>query len=113
MGSLVHLSFDTARRSSRLEAEHFWGPLFVLWVGSVARVALAIAHREVFQTEATLAVLCVMLIPLSAVHSRKHGRALERALEVEKPGATCVNLAAAKARRSKRVRGDFTTRDAM
>jgi len=35
-----------------------------LWVGSVVRVALALAHRETFDIEATLALFCVIGLPL-------------------------------------------------
>jgi hypothetical protein len=113
MGSLVYLSFAAARRSSQPEPEHFWGPLLVLWVGSAARVALAIAHREVFETEATLALLCVTLIPLGVMRSWQQGRSLQHASQVEGPDVVQVNFAAAQARQRKRTRRDFTTPGAM
>jgi hypothetical protein len=53
------------------EREYFWVPLLVLWLGSVARVALAFAHHEVFETEASLALLCTILLPLAAVHASR------------------------------------------
>lgn len=39
-------------------------PVFiVLWVGSVARVALGVDRHEMFGTEGTLAFLAVLLVP--------------------------------------------------
>jgi hypothetical protein len=35
-----------------------------LWIGSVARVALALWHHETFDIEATLALFCVLGLPL-------------------------------------------------
>ena len=40
-----------------------------LWVGSVARVALAFASNEVFGTEATLALGCALGIPWLVLRS--------------------------------------------
>jgi hypothetical protein len=37
---------------------------WVLWLGSVVRVALALWHRETFDIEATLALFCVIGLPL-------------------------------------------------
>jgi hypothetical protein len=41
----------------------------ILWVGSVARVAAGALEDEVFQGEATLALLSVLLIPCWALWS--------------------------------------------
>jgi hypothetical protein len=46
----------------------FFGVWLVLWVASVVRTALGFAHHEVFQTEATLALLCALLVPLLALN---------------------------------------------
>lgn len=113
MGSLVQLSFDPARQAARAEPEHFWGPLLVLWVGSAARVALALAHREVFQTEATLAFLCVMLIPLGALRWWWESRTLRQEAPTEPHATVYVDFAAAKVRQAKRASRDFTTRGTM
>jgi len=43
----------------------------LLWVASVARVALELAHQRVFGVEATLALICVVLIPWLALASRR------------------------------------------
>jgi hypothetical protein len=113
MGSLVQLSFDPSPRASQTEPEHFWGPLLVLWVGSAARVTLALAHREVFETEATLALLCVVSIPLGALRSWRESRGVRRQSPAEPPPAVHINFADAKLRRAKRTRRDFNTRGAM
>ena len=42
----------------------------VLWVASVMRVALALFHNEAFGAESTLALGCLLLLPLLALHSR-------------------------------------------
>ncbi len=36
---------------------------FVLWIGSAVRVVFALAHHEVFDNRATLALACVVLVP--------------------------------------------------
>jgi hypothetical protein len=36
----------------------------LLWIASVVRVALGVVERETFRTEATLALACVIVIPL-------------------------------------------------
>jgi len=49
----------------------------LLWIGSVARVALTLIHRQEFGVEATLALLCVMLLPgviLRSGHARDTAR---------------------------------------
>lgn len=51
----------------------------LLWIASVARVVLAFAHHEVFETEATLALLCVLFIPwFWFADQRRHQRAGRR-----------------------------------
>jgi hypothetical protein len=42
----------------------------VLWVGSVIRVALAVFHNEAFGAESTLALGCLLLLPLLVLRSR-------------------------------------------
>ena len=42
----------------------------LLWVGSVIRVALTLAHHEAFGVEASLALLCVVLLPVAIARSR-------------------------------------------
>jgi hypothetical protein len=49
----------------------------LLWLGSLARVALAFAHQEEFGVEASLALVCVLLLPafiLRARHTRDTAR---------------------------------------
>ena len=45
----------------------------VLWVGSVIRVALAMFHHEAFGAESTLALGCLLVLPLLLLRSR-HAR---------------------------------------
>jgi hypothetical protein len=86
MGTLVHLRSLTRRGRAADPAEvdtrAFWAPLSVLWLASIARVALAFAHREVFGTEASLALVCLGALPLAAArswllrpsgHRKRHG----------------------------------------
>lgn len=40
-----------------------WGVAAVLWLVSLVRVVLGLAHHEVFGVEATAAFACVALIP--------------------------------------------------
>lgn len=42
-----------------------------LWICSVARVALTLVHRQTFDVEATLALMCVLALPLYILRSRK------------------------------------------
>ena len=42
----------------------------LLWIGSVIRVVLAFAHRETFDVEATLALFCVVGLPLLFLRPR-------------------------------------------
>jgi hypothetical protein len=42
----------------------------LLWVGSVIRSALALIHHEAFAVEATLALVCAVLLPLFIVSAR-------------------------------------------
>ena len=42
----------------------------VLWVASLIRVGFALASREVFGGEATLALMCVVLLPLAVFRGR-------------------------------------------
>ncbi|HET7541264.1 MAG TPA: hypothetical protein VFK05_15405 [Polyangiaceae bacterium] len=44
-----------------------------LWVCSVVRVAFTLAHRQVFDIEATLALLCVIALPVYVLRTR-HAR---------------------------------------
>ena len=49
----------------------------LLWVGSLIRVGLTLMHRQEFGVEATLALLCVLLLPrviLRARHARDTAR---------------------------------------
>lgn len=48
-----------------------------LWLCSAARVALTLVHRQTFDVEATLALLCVLSLPLYILrtrHARHTGR---------------------------------------
>jgi hypothetical protein len=49
----------------------------VLWLGSFIRVAIALAHGEVFGVEASLALVCVLLLPALILRAR-HARATAR-----------------------------------
>jgi hypothetical protein len=42
----------------------------MLWLGSAFRVAIALMHHEAFGVEATLALLCAVLLPVAIVRSR-------------------------------------------
>ncbi len=42
----------------------------LLWLGSFIRVALAIAHGEAFGVEASLALVCVLLLPAFNLRAR-------------------------------------------
>lgn len=81
MGSVVHLYPRPALRSvdppwqPEDEREYFWVPLLVLWLGSIARVSLALAHDAAFEAEATLALACVIVLPLAAFQDRLRKRA--------------------------------------
>jgi hypothetical protein len=71
MGSLVFLRVTahqraTASTQAELDTREFWAPLLVLWLASIARVTLALRHAEVFGTEATLAIACLVGLPLAA-----------------------------------------------
>ncbi|MEI9938311.1 MAG: hypothetical protein WDO69_13910 [Pseudomonadota bacterium] len=44
-----------------------------LWLCSAVRVALTLAHRQTFDVEATLALLCVLALPLYMLRAR-HAR---------------------------------------
>lgn len=41
-----------------------------LWLCSAVRVGLTLAHRQVFDVEATLALLCVLAVPLYILRAR-------------------------------------------
>ncbi|HVY29280.1 MAG TPA: hypothetical protein VHB79_22125 [Polyangiaceae bacterium] len=75
MGSLVYLRPRSTRGVVQVaplsadEREYFWAPLLVLWLGSLARVALAVAHHAAFEVEETLALACVILLPLAAIRA--------------------------------------------
>jgi hypothetical protein len=45
----------------------------LLWLGSLVRVALAFAHREAFGVEASLALVCALLLPAFILRLR-HAR---------------------------------------
>jgi len=45
----------------------------LLWVGSLIRVALALSHHEAFGAESTLALGCLLVLPLLVWRSR-HAR---------------------------------------
>jgi hypothetical protein len=45
----------------------------VLWVASVIRVALALFHNEAFGAESTLALACLVMLPVLVLRSR-HAR---------------------------------------
>ena len=42
----------------------------VLWIASLVRVALALVDGEIFRTEATLALGCVIVIPMLWLRTR-------------------------------------------
>jgi len=48
-----------------------------LWICSAVRVALTFAHRQTFDVEATLAVLCVLAVPIYILRAR-HARGTVR-----------------------------------
>jgi hypothetical protein len=66
---------SVARRDLPLELNtgdaDLWPIAALLWVGSVALVALTIAHHRAFDVEATLASLCVLALPASFVRARR------------------------------------------
>lgn len=83
MASVIHLARyrSVAQRDLPLEVpagDSDLRPVAVLlWIGSVVRVALSLIHRQEFGVEATLALLCVLLLPgviLRSRHSRDTAR---------------------------------------
>jgi hypothetical protein len=42
----------------------------LLWIGSVIRTVLTFAHGEAFGVEATLALVCAVLLPLFILRTR-------------------------------------------
>jgi len=42
----------------------------VLWAGSLIRAGLALIHRQAFGVEATLALICAVLLPLYVFRAR-------------------------------------------
>ena len=42
-----------------------------LWLCSAVRVALTLAHGQAFDVEATLALLCVLALPVYALRTRR------------------------------------------
>jgi hypothetical protein len=42
----------------------------LLWACSLPRAALTLVHRQTFDVEATLALLCVLFLPLFILRSR-------------------------------------------
>jgi hypothetical protein len=79
MASVVQLSRyrAVARRDIPLnipEGDSDLRPIAVaLWIASVIRVALAVFHHEAFGAESTLALCCILLLPLLVLRSR-HAR---------------------------------------
>jgi hypothetical protein len=45
----------------------------LLWLGSVVRTTLSLAHHQAFGVEATLALLCALCLPLFVLRAR-HAR---------------------------------------
>ncbi|MEO7037197.1 MAG: hypothetical protein ABI548_24805 [Polyangiaceae bacterium] len=79
MASVVHLSRyrSVARGDLPLDipaGDSDLRPIaIVLWLASLIRVSLAFAHREAFGMEATLALMCVVLLPMFAIRARHRG----------------------------------------
>jgi hypothetical protein len=63
----------------------------ILWVGSVGRVVAGAVEHEAFRAEATLAMLCVVLVPWWALQllfetaSRRRGRRKRQEIEPTVP----------------------------
>ena len=55
-----------------------------LWICSGARVVSTLAHRQAFDVEATLALLCVLALPWYVLHAR-HARDTARQSRREQP----------------------------
>ncbi len=55
-----------------------------LWLCSALRVALTVAHRQAFDVEATLALLCVLALPLYILQAR-HARDSTRQSSPSRP----------------------------
>jgi hypothetical protein len=75
MGTLIELSSrrlpPASARPLQQEADRDLLAVGIpLWVGSVARVAVAFASHEVFATEATLALACALGLPWLLWRSR-------------------------------------------
>ena len=76
MGSVVHLSRyrGVTRRDLPLDipaGDSDLRPIAaVLWVASLIRVGFALMNGQVFGVEATLALICVVLLPLTAFRGR-------------------------------------------
>lgn len=86
MGTLVQLHPRSTPRAVEAaarpddEPEYFWVPMLVLWLGSIARVSLTLVHRARFETEATLALACVIVLPLGLLANRLRERERARRL---------------------------------
>ncbi len=76
MGSVVQLSRyrSVTRRDLPLDipvGDSDLRPIaIVLWVASLVRVGFALANGQVFGVEATLALICVVLLPVTAFRGR-------------------------------------------
>jgi hypothetical protein len=76
MASVIHLARyrSVARRDLPLAipvGDSDLRPIALLmWVGSVVRVVLALIHHEVFGVEASLALFCVLLLPVAIARAR-------------------------------------------
>ncbi|MEO8905026.1 MAG: hypothetical protein ABI488_21435 [Polyangiaceae bacterium] len=76
MASVVHLSRyrSVARGDLPLDIPRGDSDLrpiaIVLWLASLIRVSFAFAHREAFGIEATLALMCLVLLPMFTIRRR-------------------------------------------
>jgi hypothetical protein len=81
MGTLHELP-DFARPDEADPSDWAFGAvLFVVWVCSVARVSAAVATREVFGVEASLAFVCTLALPWCALRAWLRHRARRQALQ--------------------------------
>lgn len=60
---MFHMATLISRLKCGARDRDLWGVAAVLWLVSLVRVALGLAHHEVFGVEATAAFACVVAIP--------------------------------------------------
>jgi hypothetical protein len=85
MGTVIRLSGRSRAQpqlsaSSELSDWDLWAVGLLLWAASLARVGQAVAEREVFGAEASLAFLCTFALPALALRRWLYRRAKAKRL---------------------------------